>query len=52
MKQTTAMMDPELESQLVKDGQIQREKIDDDVEKFLEAAQKGYYFLLPLPPLP
>eukprot|EP00026_Physarum_polycephalum_P008334 Phypoly_transcript_08416.p1 GENE.Phypoly_transcript_08416~~Phypoly_transcript_08416.p1 ORF type:complete len:424 (+),score=82.50 Phypoly_transcript_08416:245-1516(+) len=35
------MMDAELQNELMKNGEIQREKIDDDVEKFLEAAQKG-----------
>lgn len=36
------MMDPELQSELMKDGEVQREKIDADVEKILEASLKGY----------
>lgn len=36
-------LDPELQAQLMKDGEVQREKIDADVEKLLEASLKGYF---------
>ena len=35
-------MDSELQNELVKNGEVQREKIDEDVERLLEAAHKGY----------
>jgi hypothetical protein len=39
-------MDADLQNELVKNGEVQREKIDDEVEKFLEASHKGYLLLL------
>lgn len=41
-------LDPELQKEFMKDGQVQREKIPDNVEKLLEASNKGYLFTSPL----